>query len=113
MVSRVPKLLLRDDFKTLKPKFQCLIDLGLSRSHLVNVIAKDVTIVERGLVTHLRPTIDCLRRILGSDENVVKALKKTHWLLTFGARHTMETNLLLLKNSGVPDVSNKARAQKS
>ncbi|KAJ8530881.1 hypothetical protein K7X08_023762 [Anisodus acutangulus] len=104
LVSVSPKLLFYDFSKILKPKFQCLMDLGLSGSDLVNVISKDVTIVERGLVTHLRPTIDCLRRTLGSDENIVKALKKTSWLLSFGAHNIIETNVLLLRNSGVPDV---------
>ncbi|XP_055834662.1 transcription termination factor MTERF5, chloroplastic-like [Solanum dulcamara] len=103
IVSRAPKLLVGDVSKTLNPKFQCLMDLGLSGSDLVNVIARDSKIVERGLDTHLRPTIDFLRRTLSSDENVVMALKKSPWLLTFGAHHTMETNLLLLKNCGVPD----------
>uniref|UniRef100_K4BTP0 Uncharacterized protein n=1 Tax=Solanum lycopersicum TaxID=4081 RepID=K4BTP0_SOLLC len=84
MVSLAPKMLLSDVSKTLKPKFQCLMDIGLSGSDLVDVIAKDSKIVERGLDTHLRPTIDCLRRTLGSDENVVKALKRAPWLLTFG-----------------------------
>ncbi|XP_055834660.1 transcription termination factor MTERF5, chloroplastic-like [Solanum dulcamara] len=103
LVSRAPKLLIRDVSKTLKPKFQCLMDLGLSGSDLVNVIAKDANIIDRGLDTHLRPTIDCLRRTLGSDENVVKALKRGPWLLTFGPQRTMEANLLLLRNYGVPD----------
>ncbi|KAK4352450.1 hypothetical protein RND71_027968 [Anisodus tanguticus] len=103
MVSRVPKLLFSDVSKTLKPKFQCLMDLGLSGSDLVNVIANNERIVNRGLDTHLRPVIDCLRRKLGSDENVIKALKKAPWLLTFSAHHTMETNLLLLRNFGFSD----------
>ncbi|MCD7473080.1 hypothetical protein HAX54_014666 [Datura stramonium] len=77
------------------------MDLGLSGSDLVNVIAKDTTVVVRGLVTHLRPTIDLHR--LGSDENVVRALKGFPWMLTFGIHHIMETNLLLFKNHGVPD----------
>ncbi|XP_060198763.1 uncharacterized protein LOC132627435 [Lycium barbarum] len=104
MVSAVPKLLFSDVSKTLKPKFQCLMDLGLSGSDLVNVVAKDSQIIERGLDTHIRPTIDLLRRTLGCDENIVKAIKRFPWLLTFGAHHIMETNLLLLKNSGVPDL---------
>ncbi|XP_059279872.1 transcription termination factor MTERF5, chloroplastic-like [Lycium ferocissimum] len=104
LVSVAPRLLFFDVSKTLKPKFQCLMDLGLSGSDLVNVMVKDATIVERGLDTHLRPTIDCLRRTLGSDENVVKAVKRASWLLSFGAHHNMESNVLLLRNSGVPDV---------
>ncbi|XP_060198755.1 uncharacterized protein LOC132627430 [Lycium barbarum] len=99
IVSRVPKLLFYDVSKTLKPKFQCLVDLGLSGSDLVNVIAKDTTIVDRGLDTHLRPTIDLLRRTLCSDENIVKAIKRFPWLLTFGAHHAMETNLLLFRDT--------------
>ncbi|MCD7469896.1 hypothetical protein HAX54_009308 [Datura stramonium] len=104
LVSVAPKCLFYDVSKTLKPKFQCLMDIGLSVSDLVNVIAKDATLLERGLVTHLRPTIDCLRRTLGSDENVVAAIKKTPWLLSFGGHHVMEANILLLKNGGVSDV---------
>ncbi|XP_006350055.2 uncharacterized protein [Solanum tuberosum] len=105
LVSTSPKFLFYDVSKTLKPKFQCLMDIGLSGSDLVNVIAKDSTIVERGLVTHLKPKINCLRRTLGSDENVVKAIKRTSWLLSFGGRNVMENNLLLLKNYGVSDDS--------
>ncbi|KAF3613486.1 hypothetical protein P3S67_012411 [Capsicum chacoense] len=103
IVSRSPKLLIRNVSKTLKPKFQCLMDLGLSGSDLVNVIARDSVIVDRGLDTHLRPTIDCLRRILGSDDDVIKAIKRAPWLLSFGPHHTMETNLLLLRNFGFTD----------
>ncbi|XP_059279873.1 uncharacterized protein LOC132033799 [Lycium ferocissimum] len=72
--------------------------------YLVNVIAKDTTIVDRGLDTHLRPTIDLLRRTLGSDENIVKAIKRFPWLLTFGAHHAMETNLLLFRDTVFSDV---------
>ncbi|OIT30462.1 PREDICTED: transcription termination factor MTERF5, chloroplastic-like [Nicotiana attenuata] len=107
IVSREPTLLLRDVSKILKPKFQCLMDLGLFGSDLVNVIAKDTTIFDRGLDTHLRPTIDCLRKTLGTNENVVKAIKKTPWLLSFGAHHTIEANVLLLKKGGVSDVKLK------
>ncbi|XP_055801194.1 transcription termination factor MTERF5, chloroplastic-like [Solanum dulcamara] len=103
LVSTSPKFLFYDVSKTLKPKIQCLMDIGLSGWDLVNVIVKDSTIVERGLLTHLKPTLNCLKRILGSDENVVKAIKSTSWLLSFGGRNVMENNLLLLKNYGVSD----------
>ncbi|KAJ8530882.1 hypothetical protein K7X08_023763 [Anisodus acutangulus] len=82
MVSKAPKLLFFDVSKTLKPKFQCLMDLGLFGPEMVNLMAKDATIIERGLVTHLRPVIDCLRSILGCDDNVVKALKRAPWYIT-------------------------------
>nr|XP_009782269.1 PREDICTED: uncharacterized protein LOC104231012 [Nicotiana sylvestris]XP_016508649.1 PREDICTED: uncharacterized protein LOC107826212 [Nicotiana tabacum] len=104
LVSRAPTLLYRDVSKTLKPKLQCLMDLGLSGSDLVNVIAKDSNIFMRSLDTHLRPTIDCLRRILGSDEDVVKAIKRAPWLLSFGTHHIMETNVLFLRNYGFSSV---------
>ncbi|KAF3625113.1 transcription termination factor MTERF5, chloroplastic [Capsicum chacoense] len=104
MVSKVPNLLFRTVTKNIKPKFQCLIDLGLSQADLISVITRNTAIVDRSLDTHLRPTIDSLRRIFGSDDNVVKAIKRSPWLLTFGAHHHItETNILLLKNSGVPD----------
>ncbi|KAF3653701.1 hypothetical protein FXO38_15525 [Capsicum annuum] len=70
----------------------------------LNVIARDSNTVNRGLDTQLRPTIDLLRTTLGSKEIVAKALKRTPWLLTFGAHRDMESNVLLLKNCGVPDL---------
>ncbi|KAM3320704.1 transcription termination factor MTERF5, chloroplastic isoform X1 [Capsicum chacoense] len=103
LISVTPKLLFYDVTKTLKPKFQCLMDIGLTGSDLVNVIVKDTTIVERGLFTHLKPTINCLKRVLGSDDNVVRAVKRTSWLLSFGGRNVMESNLMLLKKRGVSD----------
>ncbi|XP_019231999.1 PREDICTED: transcription termination factor MTERF5, chloroplastic-like [Nicotiana attenuata] len=104
LVFREPRLLYRDVSRTLIPKRQCLVDLGLSGSDLVSVIAKDPNFFERSLDTHLRPTIGCLRRILGSDEDVVKAIKRAVWLLSFGTHHIMETNVLLLRNYGFSDL---------
>ncbi|XP_027772418.1 uncharacterized protein LOC107017007 [Solanum pennellii] len=104
LVFMAPKLLYHDVNKTLKPKFQCLMDLGLSGSDLAKLTTKDTTIVEKGLVTHLRPTIDFLRKILGSDEDVVKAIKKSSWLISFNAHQIMKNNVVLLRNSGVSDV---------
>ncbi|OIT30461.1 transcription termination factor mterf5, chloroplastic, partial [Nicotiana attenuata] len=104
LVFRAPRLLYRDVSRTLIPKRQCLVDLGLSGSDLVSVIAKDPNIFERSFDTHLRPTIGCLRRILGSDEDVVKAIKRAVWLLSFGTHHIMETNVLLLRNYGFSDL---------
>ncbi|KAL3340015.1 hypothetical protein AABB24_028567 [Solanum stoloniferum] len=80
------------------------MDIGLSGSDLAKLMTKDRTIVERGLVTHLRPTIDFLRKILGSDEDVVKAIKKSSWLLSFSSHQIMKNNIVLLRNSGVSDV---------
>uniref|UniRef100_A0A3Q7G7Q4 Uncharacterized protein n=1 Tax=Solanum lycopersicum TaxID=4081 RepID=A0A3Q7G7Q4_SOLLC len=104
LVFMAPKLLYHDVNKTLKPKFQCLMDLGLSGSDLAKLTTKDTTIVEKGLVTHLRPTIDFLRKIMGSDEDVVKAIKKSSWLISFNAHQIMKNNVVLLRNSGVSDV---------
>ncbi|KAK4377922.1 hypothetical protein RND71_004218 [Anisodus tanguticus] len=105
LVSKAPTLLFSDVSNTLQPKFHYLMNnIGLSRSDLVNIIAKNAAIVETDLDDHLIPLIGCLRKTLGSYKNVVKAIKRTPLLLSYdGGHHIIKTNVLWLKNRGVPD----------
>ncbi|XP_060189698.1 transcription termination factor MTERF9, chloroplastic-like [Lycium barbarum] len=100
LVSKSPELLFHDVEKNLKPKLQCLMELGLSGSDLVSVLMRDCSFFNRGLDTHIRPVINCLRNLLGSDENVVKVIKRTSWLISYNSCMTIEGNLNLLRSFG-------------
>lgn len=84
--------------KNLKTKVQCLSGLGLSSSDLFKVILRDGTIFQRGLDTHIRPVLNSLRDLLGSDENVVVLLKRASWLITYNSHGSLEANLNVLRS---------------
>lgn len=100
IVSSVPKLLLCNVDKTLKPKLRVLQELGISGPDLVKIISSNHSLCSRGLNTQILPSIDYLREVLGSDEKVIKALKKSKWLLSFNVPKRFPPNLLLLQKSG-------------
>ncbi|PHT50613.1 hypothetical protein CQW23_10360 [Capsicum baccatum] len=100
LVSKYPKVLFYDVEKTLKPKLQCLSELGLSGSDLVKVILRDWKFLTRGLDTHIKPLINLLKNVLGNDENVVKVIKKSAWLISLYSCGAMEVNLNLLRLLG-------------
>ncbi|GAB4857556.1 hypothetical protein Ancab_015464 [Ancistrocladus abbreviatus] len=101
LISSVPMLLNIKVDKTLKPKIRVFIDLGLSWSDLVTLFASDPSIISRGLESHLLPLIDFMKSILGSDEAVANAIKKTCWLLSGTNLERMKSNVALLENYGL------------
>ncbi|PHU20257.1 hypothetical protein BC332_11408 [Capsicum chinense] len=100
LVSKHPKVLFFDVEKTLKPKLQCISQLGLSGSDLVKVILRDCKFLDTGLHTRIIPLINLLKSVLGSDENVVKVIKRCAWLISYNNHVTMEANLNLLQSFG-------------
>nr|XP_043635764.1 uncharacterized protein LOC122606934 [Erigeron canadensis] len=98
IVLSQPQILLKKVDKTLEPKFKLFSDIGLSGSDLVAVIKKDSNLLSRGLHTSIVPTINFLMRLLGSNEKIVKAIKKSHW--PFYGKF-FRSNVLLLEKYGV------------
>lgn len=103
IVSFEPKLLLSDAEKTLKPKVSFFQELGLSGSDLVKVITANPFVFSRGLHTYIMPCINYLRTVLKNDEKVVRALKKTSWLLSCPSSGRMKSNILFLQKCGISD----------
>ncbi|CAN4116359.1 unnamed protein product [Withania somnifera] len=100
LVSKYPALLFFNVEKTLKPKLHCLTQLGLSGSHLIKILLRDWTFFQRRLDTSIKPLINHLKNVLGSDENVVKVIKKCSWLISYNIGGTVEANLNLLRSFG-------------
>lgn len=98
LVSVDPKLLLYDVDKTLLPKIQALQDVGLSESDLAKILMNYKSIFSRGRV--IRPCVDYLRILLGSDEKVAIVIKKYSNLLDPRAPRIIESNVELLQRNG-------------
>ncbi|KAL3514032.1 hypothetical protein ACH5RR_026749 [Cinchona calisaya] len=100
VVYKSPQLLFSDVDKTLLPKITYLQGLGLSGLDLAKLLVKYHRILVRGLDNHLVPRIEYLRKLLGTDDKVVLALKKFALVPGNRALEKMERNVLLLRDNG-------------
>lgn len=98
VVISQPNILLRKVDKTLEPKFRVLSETGFSGSDILTVIKKDPNLLGRSLDTSIVPTINYMLRILGTKENIVKAIKRSHWPF-YGK--SFRVNVLLLEKYGL------------
>ncbi|RWW44249.1 hypothetical protein BHE74_00050013 [Ensete ventricosum] len=77
VISLRPNCLCCNVDKTLAPKFQCLRDLGLSESDIVDTILKNDAILLLDVHRSIVPRSEMWESLLGSRELVLKQLKKT------------------------------------
>ncbi|KAF3625117.1 hypothetical protein P3S67_012406 [Capsicum chacoense] len=103
IVTAVPKLLLCDVDKTLKPRLEILRDLGLSGSDLVKVVTGNLFVLGSPEVSEMKSCVSYLRDVLGSDEYVVKAIKKKTCLLSGKACERVRVNTLFFRSIGFTD----------
>lgn len=101
IVASFPSILLMSAERTLGPKITVLQELGLSQAELVKIKAMRTGILGKGLRSSIVPSINTMRSILGSNENVVKVIKKSVRVL--GCYKLLERNIQLLRSRGMND----------
>ncbi|XP_059280905.1 transcription termination factor MTERF15, mitochondrial-like [Lycium ferocissimum] len=99
LVSSSPQLLCHHVEENIKPKIEALQQLGLSRSDLVTLITK-VDFMKRGLKTILKPNLNYLMELLGSQDSVAKIVMKEPRLLSRNLPKVIPPNILLLQDLG-------------
>ncbi|XP_068642513.1 transcription termination factor MTERF6, chloroplastic/mitochondrial-like [Aristolochia californica] len=105
LVSRRPRLLCSNVAKTLEPKLKIFQDLGFSGADILQII-QNPNLFHFDVETHLKPRVEFLRRILSSDEEVVRTLKRITWVLS-GKTDPFEertlSNISVMKEYGISD----------
>ncbi|XP_060197927.1 transcription termination factor MTERF4, chloroplastic-like isoform X2 [Lycium barbarum] len=99
LISSSPELLICRVDETLKPKIKVLQQLGLSGSDLVTFIRKS-NFMKRGLHTILKPSLNYLMELLGSQDSVAKVVKREPRLLSSNLPKVIPPNITLLQNLG-------------
>ncbi|GAB2298538.1 hypothetical protein Dimus_032603 [Dionaea muscipula] len=98
----IPYLLNCDVDKTLTPKIRAFQDLGLSVSSVIDLFVQCPSIMMiDDLKSVILPKLELLKSILGSDENVLKAIRRSSWLLSGNNPAQMQENVILLQKYGV------------
>jgi mTERF domain-containing protein len=75
LTMKRPRLYLLNAHKIFKPKLEFFKSLGLSDLEIAKLLSTRPSILERSLEKQIIPCVQELRRILGTDENVLKAIK--------------------------------------
>ncbi|XP_057775096.1 transcription termination factor MTERF15, mitochondrial-like [Salvia miltiorrhiza] len=109
IVNSVPRLLLSDTEKTLKPKVEFFQELGLSGPLLGTFISRTPCILYCSVDRCLNPRVDLIRKIIATDgrtrskesvnDNLFRIITRCGRIIL--ARHTLEDNVAYLKSCGV------------
>ncbi|KAK9995480.1 hypothetical protein SO802_020166 [Lithocarpus litseifolius] len=81
LTMKRPTLYLFNAHKIFKPKLEFFRSLGLSELEIAKILSTELYILERSVENQIIPCVQELMRILGNDENVLKAIKACYWVL--------------------------------
>ena len=96
------RVYLYDADKIFKPKLEFFKSLGLSDLEITKLISARPSILGRSLENQIIPCVQELRRILGTDENVLKAIKAGYGIIECNVEEVLQPNISMLISHGVP-----------
>jgi mTERF domain-containing protein len=102
LVRTHPLLLLYDPEKTLLPKIEFFLSLGVSSSDLPGILSSTPFLFTRSLKKHLIPCYDFLKSVLLVEEKVLTTLKRSPRAFLYNVTNNMAPNIALLRQLGVP-----------
>jgi len=102
LTMKRPTLYLLNPHKILKPKFEFFKSLGLSGPEIAKLLSTQPTILARSLEKQIIPCVQELRQILGTDENVLKAIKAGYGIIEVNVEKVLKPNMSMLISRGVP-----------
>ncbi|XP_074589610.1 uncharacterized protein LOC141845459 [Curcuma longa] len=103
LVARLPRVLLMDVEKTLKPKLEFYRGIGLVGTTLPKFLSKCRWLLTCSVEERLLPNAEFLKSVVKTNENVADALKHTPWLITCNTRTTVLPKVAAMRAYGVPD----------
>ncbi|KAG2676139.1 hypothetical protein I3760_12G038500 [Carya illinoinensis] len=102
LMMKSPDLYSYNANKIFKPKLEFFKSLGLSDLEIAQLLSSEPNILKRSLEKHIIPCVQELRRVLGTDENVLEAVKACFQILESNMVHMLQPNIATLKSHGVP-----------
>ncbi|KAG2676133.1 hypothetical protein I3843_12G038100 [Carya illinoinensis] len=103
LTMKRPTLYILNTQKIFKPKFEFFKSLGFSCLEIAKLLSVEPYILERSLENKIIPCVQELRRILGTDENVLKAVKACFLLIECNVERVLLANISILLSHGVPN----------
>ncbi|KAL9249508.1 Transcription termination factor MTERF9, chloroplastic-like protein, partial [Drosera capensis] len=101
IVFSFPGVLSINVAKTLEPKIRVLEGLGLTPDETIKFVSSPSQFLKRSLESSILPVIETMRSILGSDENVARALRRLGSSGRFPLPRSIRDNVELLRSRGM------------
>ncbi|KAI5595951.1 hypothetical protein BDE02_03G174100 [Populus trichocarpa] len=101
LIEKWPAVLRSRTEDNLKPKFDFFIKNGFVGQLLPQLAVLDPVIFRTSLDASIKPCFELLKRFLESNENILAALSRAPFLMSFSFNATVRPNLDLLKKEGV------------
>ncbi|KAI8529187.1 hypothetical protein RHMOL_Rhmol12G0205600 [Rhododendron molle] len=100
LTMKHPQLYWYNAPRNFKPKMEYFKSLGFSDAEIVQILLYVPYVLGRSLENTIIPSVQFIKRIVGTDENVLKAIKASYRIFDLGKVH--EPNIAVLINHGVP-----------
>ncbi|XP_040989002.1 uncharacterized protein LOC121236627 [Juglans microcarpa x Juglans regia] len=102
LTMKCPELYVYNAQMILQPKLEFFKSLGLSDLEITKLLSVEPYILTRSLEKQIIPCIQELRRFLGTDENVLKAIRRCYGVIQSDVVHILQPNINKLISHGVP-----------
>ncbi|KAG7952045.1 hypothetical protein I3843_12G038900, partial [Carya illinoinensis] len=102
LTMKYPVLYTYNAQKIFKPKLEFFKSLGLSDLETAQLLSASSYVLRNSLEKQIIPCVQELRRILGTDENVLKVIKGCSEVLGMNVVHRLQPNIATLISHGVP-----------
>ncbi|KAM7263924.1 hypothetical protein ACFE04_001607 [Oxalis oulophora] len=102
LVEKHPAILQSRVGSNLLPKWDYFMQNGYNGKLLAELVISNPNITGRSLHDQIKPSFEYLKEILGSNENVIKAVTRSSWLLTYNLKSIFKPSVDLMIKGGVP-----------
>lgn len=102
IIAKLPSVLLINAEKTLLPKIQFFLSIGLSGAHLGNLLSSKPLILRKSLVKNLIPKYNFLKSVDIRNEDAIKVLRRSYWSSCGKLEANIAANAAVLREMGVP-----------
>lgn len=103
LINSMPELLKCKVDETLVPKFNALEELGIFGSDLGDIVASNTSIIRRGFDTRIKPMISFIKSFVGTNEEFLRVLRRSYWLMSSDVVKGIKPNIDLLRKYGLSD----------
>ncbi|KAK8595398.1 hypothetical protein V6N13_016771 [Hibiscus sabdariffa] len=100
VIKKCPQFVHSRFNKLLKPKLEFFIEKGFEGKLLPQLVASNPLVLSRTLESQIKPCLEFLSQFLEVDD-LLFAIKRSSWLLTFNLNSVIRPNIELLMNEGV------------
>ncbi|XP_058089389.1 uncharacterized protein LOC131236288 [Magnolia sinica] len=103
LIAKLPRILLANPDKTLKPKIQFFHGLNIPGPILTKIISSDPIILTRSLKNQIIPSVDFIKTYVHTNECVLYCMRRSTRILRCNLQKVMEPKIGILRKHGMPE----------